>query len=114
MFANTLKELRSERGMTQKQLASEINMSQQAVAKWETGKAEPSYEMTMRLADLFGVSVDYLMAGNSQKQKKPTGNATPDELVEDPLDAELRSAFYSLSPDDQKFFLDMMRRKSST
>lgn len=108
MFANTLKELRSERGMTQKQLALEINMSQQAVAKWETGKAEPSYEMTMRLADLFGVSVDYLMAGDAQKQKKPD---TLSDIEPNQKYLDLMTAFDALSPEDQDFFLSMMQQR---
>ncbi len=64
-FAENLKRLRGKFGMTQKQLAKELNMSQQAIAKWETGKSEPSHEMTIRLSEFFGVTLDELL-GNEK------------------------------------------------
>ena len=64
MFADTLKKLRKAKQLTQVDLASLMNISKGAVAMWETGKREPDYATTIKLAKLFGVSVDYLI-GNS-------------------------------------------------
>ena len=60
-FGERLKELRRERGITQKQLAEVLEVSKTTICQWETMKQEPSIEMLMKLADLFHTSVDYLV-----------------------------------------------------
>ncbi len=60
-FGKRLKELRRERGITQKQLAEVLGVSKTTVCQWETMKQEPSIEMLMTLADYFHTSVDYLI-----------------------------------------------------
>lgn len=59
-----LKELRAKFNMTQKDLAERLNMSQQAIAKWENGTAEPTVKNLRELAIIFGIGVDDLL-GNS-------------------------------------------------
>lgn len=110
---NRLKELRKGVGLTQQAIADMLSVRQNTYSNWERGVIQPGVDVVESLSSFYNVSTDYLL-GFSDQQKKPTGNATPDELVESPLDAELRSVFYSLNPDDQKFFLDMMRHRSST
>ena len=61
MFPERLKQLRKERGMTQLDLAAALNVSSGTVAMWETGASEPDHETILRLAELFGVSTDYLL-----------------------------------------------------
>ena len=56
-----LKQLRTERGMSQVRLAMELSVSQHTVSRYETGEREADYAMLIRIADLFGVSVDYLL-----------------------------------------------------
>ena len=56
-----IKELRTERNLSQMQLAKALNMSQSAVAKWELGKTEPTASAIILLAKLFGESADYLL-----------------------------------------------------
>lgn len=60
-----LKELRAKFNMTQKDLAERLEMSQQAIAKWEKGIAEPTVKNLRELAIIFGISVDDLL-GNSK------------------------------------------------
>ncbi|MBQ8197384.1 MAG: helix-turn-helix transcriptional regulator [Clostridia bacterium] len=62
-----LKELRKEIGITQKELADKIGVMHYNVRDWESGKAEPSIEMLIKISRLFEVSVDYLI-GNSDDQ----------------------------------------------
>ena len=109
-----LKELRTAAGKGQMEVAQAIGVARNTYSQYEIGSRNPDITALTKLANYFDVSVDYLIENDSDQQKKPTGNATPDELVENPLDAELRAVFYSLNPDDQKFFLDMMRHRSST
>lgn len=61
MFAQRLRELRRERGLTQIQLAQKFNVSNGTIGMWETGKREPDFDTTRRLAAFFHVSVDYLV-----------------------------------------------------
>ncbi len=52
---------RKKLNMTQEALASEINVSRQAVSKWESAQSLPEMEKIILLSNLFGVSVDYLI-----------------------------------------------------
>lgn len=61
MFAQRLRELRRECGLTQIQLAQKFNVSNGTIGMWETGKREPDFDTTKRLAAFFHVSVDYLV-----------------------------------------------------
>lgn len=53
--------LRGERKLSQGDLAEKLDVSRQSVSKWETGQAVPELEKIIKLADLFGVSVDELV-----------------------------------------------------
>ena len=57
---NRLKELRQERHLTLKQLGQEVNMRDNTLSQYETGKRHPKFEVWQKLADFFGVSVPYL------------------------------------------------------
>ena len=62
--------LRSEKGMTQVELAEKLGVSDKAVSKWELGGCYPDVTMFPLLADIFGVSIDFLMRGGSRKVQK--------------------------------------------
>ena len=53
--------LRKKRGMSQSQLAKELNIGTSTLGMYETGKSSPNPEMLNKLADYFHVSVDYLL-----------------------------------------------------
>lgn len=53
--------LRTARDMSQDDLAEKLEVSRQSVSKWETGQSTPDLDKIIRLADLFGVSVDELV-----------------------------------------------------
>lgn len=62
MFADILKRLRTkQQGLTQAKFAEILGVSQQAVGLWERGKNMPSKELLVRIADYFGVTVDYMV-----------------------------------------------------
>ena len=56
-----LQKLRKERGWTQEQLAEQLNVSRQALSKWELGAATPDTENILHMSRLFGVTTDYLL-----------------------------------------------------
>lgn len=59
----TITKLRKQQGMTQAELAKNLNVSSKAVSKWETGLGYPEITLLPKLAAVFGVSVDYLITG---------------------------------------------------
>ena len=60
-FGEKLQILRKSHGWSQEELAAKVPISRQAVSKWESGAAVPDTENVLILADLFGVSTDYLL-----------------------------------------------------
>ena len=58
---NRIKELRKNKGFTQIQLAEALFVDQTAISKWDKGIAFPAAEMQRKLADIFEVSIDYLL-----------------------------------------------------
>ena len=65
-------ELRKEKGWTQVELAEKLQVSDKAVSKWEKDDAFPSVEFFPVLAELFGVSIDYLMTGKKAEPQVVT------------------------------------------
>ncbi|NLZ57792.1 MAG: helix-turn-helix domain-containing protein, partial [Corynebacterium sp.] len=65
MLHQRIKECRQRAGLTQSQLAAQMGVSRQAVAKWESGRGAPDIEHIRNLAKFFDVSVDFLIAGGS-------------------------------------------------
>lgn len=60
-FGEKLLKLRKSKGWTQEELASQINISRQALSKWEQGTVLPDTENVLQLSKIFGVSTDYLL-----------------------------------------------------
>ena len=67
-FGEKLSLLRKQRGMTQLELAEELNVSRQAVSRWEQGISNPSTENMVRIGELLDVSIDTLVNENAQLQ----------------------------------------------
>lgn len=61
MLSQRLKQLRDVKKITQKNLARALSVGLSTVAMWETGDRHPDHEMLVKIADFFGVSVDYLL-----------------------------------------------------
>ena len=61
MFSAQLRKYRIATGLSQKELAGKLFVSQQAVARWETDKATPNPETVVKLAEIFGVTTDELL-----------------------------------------------------
>lgn len=56
-----LKELRKQRHISQVKMAMDLNVSQNTISRYENGEREAGYDMLIRIADYFDVSVDYLL-----------------------------------------------------
>lgn len=57
----TLKKIRNKKGLTQAEVAAKLGITYQAYAHYETGRRQPDPEMLLKMANLFGVSTDYLL-----------------------------------------------------
>ena len=60
-FPQMLKQLREENNLAQNDVAEYLGMTRQAIASYELGKREPDFNVLIKLADLFKVSLDYLL-----------------------------------------------------
>ena len=67
-LAEKILSLRTERGMSQDDLAEKLEVSRQSVSKWETAQSTPDLDKIIKLADLFGVSVDQLVRDGERPQ----------------------------------------------
>lgn len=76
-----IRQLRKGRSMTQEQLADELNVSLDHLAKVEKGKHRCSLEVLIDIASFFGVSLDYLVLGKTQSDAVARLNAAIAELT---------------------------------
>ena len=60
LFSVRLKELRLQHGFSQEELAEKIGIKQNSYSDWKHGKCKPNYEKLEKIADFFGVSLDWL------------------------------------------------------
>lgn len=68
-LAEKIQKLRQEKGLSQEQLAERLEVSRQAVGKWEGGQSRPDMDKLITLAELFGVSTDYLLKEDGEPVK---------------------------------------------
>jgi transcriptional regulator with XRE-family HTH domain len=67
-----IQELRKKAGLSQTELAQKINVSYTQMSRYEIKGVLPPADVLKRLADVFGVSVDYLISGDSEEKAKAT------------------------------------------
>ena len=80
-LAEKIAALRGERKLSQGDLAEKLDVSRQSVSKWETGQAVPELDKIIKLADLFGVSVDELVRDGDAPQTSAPQTETPPAAV---------------------------------
>ena len=74
-------ELRKEKGLTQKQLADALNVTDKAVSKWERGLSFPDVSMLEPLSELLGVSIMEILAGERQPKDGTLTREEAQELI---------------------------------
>ena len=100
-------ELRSEKGISQREIAKRFDISQATYNNWENGKTQPSIEQLITLAKFYGVSVDYLI-GNSDD----AGIINYDKPQLSDEEIQLLRAFRPLTRETQSSFLKLMQNMS--
>ena len=80
---NRLKELREQRHLYQKDIATMLDIAVSTYSYWEKGTYEPDQKSLAKLADFFGVSVDFLLGREpSKNEKSPTVRDAQSDIVE--------------------------------
>jgi len=101
--ADRLFELRKGKGLTQKVVASNIKIDRTTYVRYEKEQIQPPIDMTIRLADFFGVSIGYLLG---------LSNSPDDDMTLDELESALIDEVHGLDEEDKKELLkDAQRRK---
>lgn len=83
-FTERLIELRKQAGLSQEGLAERLNISRQAISKWERGESTPDMDNLKVLGQIYNVSMDYLLMGKNEtimnkvleKEQRPLTIAT--------------------------------------
>ena len=86
---NKLKQLRTNRGMTQRELADKLNLSPSTIGMYEIGKREPDSATLKKISTFFGISVDELLGNKYNQSDKTTTikEETIPEYFDDPQQA---------------------------
>ena len=66
-FSNNLQFIRAQAGVTQEQLAEQLDVSRQSVSKWESGASFPEMDTLLRICDLYNVNLDTLLRGSVEE-----------------------------------------------
>lgn len=103
MFFDRLKELCDAKGISTYKACTDVGLNRAAVAKWKGG-SQPNGATAIKLAEYFGVSVDYLLG----KEKAPTDNGGRKIDLQE-VDVGFYGDFMELSEDDKETVRDMVR-----
>ena len=71
LFADTMKKLREEKGLSQNEIAKRMYVTRTAVSRWESGHRLPDAAMITRLSDVLGVDVNILISAAAQSDESP-------------------------------------------
>ena len=105
ILADKIAEERKKNGWSQEELAEQLGVSRQAVSKWESAGSVPDLQKIIQLADLFGVSTDYLLKEELEPEERYTGTDS---------NAELERPLRRVSMEEANEFLDVINIKTAT
>ena len=81
MISENIKNLRKEKGLTQKELADLLHVTSQAVSRWEKGEVEPSVDTISNMAKIFEVTTDEIIDGPDKKPKPEVITEVQEKIV---------------------------------
>ena len=109
ILADKIIALRKKAGMSQEQLAERLGVSRQSVSKWEGSQSMPDMDKAVKLADLFGVSLDSLIRDDLDVEDGVEApSVSTDAATSDADDAPI-----SVSFDEANAFIDATARAAS-
>lgn len=91
--------LRDLKGLKDSDVSKGADVSKSTFSDWKSGRSTPKKDKLIRIANFFGVSVDYLMTGEE--------NSITDDMVSEHI--ELISLYEKLKPDEKEHILETIR-----
>lgn len=88
--------LRKEKGLTQKELAEQLGVTDKAVSKWERAVSSPDIGLLIPLAKILGVSAGELLSGERAEESAENMEKDPEDMVEEALNYSHRTSFRKL------------------
>ncbi|MGI9902437.1 helix-turn-helix domain-containing protein [Bacillus velezensis] len=70
MLGKRITSLRKKANLTQEQMATKLNITRSALSQYELGTRNPDYDLLIKIADFFDVSIDYLLRGEDHYKDK--------------------------------------------
>ena len=102
-----IQKLRKERDISQDSLASQLNVTRQAISKWETGESMPDIDNIVQLSNIFQVSVDYLLKNQEPEvEPEPLVGEVVDRFMG--FDVEERVSHFSFSMTGSSFSIALV------
>ncbi len=89
-LADRLQQLRKGANFSQEQLSDMLDISRQAISKWESGQATPDIQNVIKLCEIYKVSADYILTG--KETTTPTPTPTPLPTANKGMSKELKTA----------------------
>ena len=105
-YANKLKQLRKEKGLTQRELAEKLGLGKSAIGMYESGKRTPEFETLEMICDFFNVNMDLL------SDVKTSTPAPKKEITFSQHDRSMVEAYHRAS-DKDKYTVDMVLNEYS-
>lgn len=108
MATNRIKELRTNKNMTQSELGKIVNVQKSAISKYEKNRAEPSMDILRKLANYFNVTTDYLLGRTDDPTPPDSAASRPSSASEPELSARAKAHArkYDALSDDHKKGID--------
>ena len=106
-----LKELRKARKYKQTDLAEVLSCSQGVYSRYESGEREPPFDIMKKLADFYGVTIDYLMGGTATTESITMQPTPPTAQEKAPADmrAEAKELLESMTDEEYERALAMLK-----
>ena len=108
-IADRLKALRAQKGVNQDTVAEACNISRIALARYETGARVPRAENAARIADYYGVSVDYLLGREEQPTQTAESKPTPKEMATADMRAEAKQILEGMTDEQYQAALQYLK-----
>ena len=99
MLGKMLKNVREKTNISQKEMASFLNVSQQALSRWEKSQTEPDYKTLIKISNYFDVSIDYLLGKTEIKNYE--------NPFEDNIEKQLFKKIKTMNKKQKKKILDV-------
>lgn len=101
ILADKIMNERKRNGWSQEELADKLGVSRQSVSKWESAQSVPDLNRIIKLAEIFGVTTDYLL-------KEELENSFEQQVVKE--DVEIDEEVYHISMEEASEFISIQKR----